>query len=105
MNIQRINNFLRWWKKNHHNEKAHTWLTKHAKRVSHNYNIAPEQFDHTITIIKRYNCSEYRRLNKTDAKFLWRTTHPSINERRERLLSTAIFLQEKVEESGRKFSK
>ena len=71
----------------------------------HNYNVAPEQYTHAQNIMKRYNCGEYNLLNKTDAKFLWRTTHPSINERRERLLSTAIFLQEKVEASGRKFSK
>ena len=105
MNVERINNFLRWWKKNHHNHKAHHWLTKHSKRVVHNYNVAPEQFDHAITIIKRYNNSEYKRLTRTQAKFLWRLVHPSINERRERLLATAVFLQEKVAASGRKFSK
>ena len=105
MNTQRMHNFLRWWKKEHHNLKAHYWLIKQTKRVIHNYNVAPEQYTHAQNIMKRYNCGEYKRLNKTDAKFLWRTTHPSINERRERLLSTAIFLQEKVEESGRKFSK
>ncbi len=105
MNIQRIQNFLRWWKKAHHNPKAHYWLIKQSKRVMHNYNTPPEQYSHAQNICKRYNCSEYKRLTRTEAKFLWRMLHPSMNERRERLLATAVFLQEKVEASGRKFSK
>lgn len=105
MNRDRLSKFKQWWKKNHHSVNAHVWLTKHSKRCVHNYNVAPEQYDHTIKILKRFNCSEYKRLRCEDAEFLWRLTHPSLSERRERLLSTAVFLQEKVEASGRKFSK
>ena len=71
----------------------------------HNYNIPPEQFDHTVKLIKRYNLSEYKRLNAKDAYFLWRLTHPSMNERRERLLATAIFFEEKRVAVDRKLSR
>jgi hypothetical protein len=105
MNSERNKNFKRWWKNNHHNLKAHHWLIKHSKRIMHNYNAPPEQFDHSCVIMKRYNLSEYKRLNYEDAAFLWRMTHPTMNHRRERLLSTAVFLEEKRKEVGRKFSK
>ena len=105
MNIDRLLKFKQWWKRNHHSVNAHMWLTKHSKRLLFNYNTAPEQFDQAMSILKRFNLSEYKRLNKADAQFLWRLTHPTMNERRERLLATALFLQEKVESSGRKFSK
>lgn len=105
MNISRIQKFDRWWAKNHHNVRAHTWLTKHTKRVMHNYNIAPEQFDHATKLLKRWNLSEFKRLNNKDAQFLWRLTHPSESKRKMRLLATAVFLQEKIEASGRKMSK
>ena len=105
MNRDRLSKFKQWWKKNHHSINAHMWLTKHSKRLLFNYNTAPEQFDQAMSILKRFNLSEYKRLNKADAQFLWRLTHPTMNERRERLLATALFLQEKVESSGRKFSK
>ena len=81
------------------------WLTKHSKRLLFNYNTAPEQFDQAMSILKRFNLSEYKRLNKADAQFLWRLTHPTMNERRERLLATALFLQEKVESNSKKVSK
>ena len=105
MNLDRLQKFDRWWAKNHHAVKAHTWLVKHTKRVMHNYNIAPEQFDHATKIIKRYNLSMYKRLNNKDAEFLWRLTHPSPGARHVRLLATAVFLQEKIEASGRKMGK
>lgn len=105
MNRDRLSKFKQWWKKNHHSINAHMWLTKHSKRVIHNYNVAPEQYSQAIKILKRFNLSEYKRLTRIDAEFLWRLTHPTLNARRERLLATAIFLQEKVESSGRKFGK
>ena len=105
MNIDRIQKFDRWWAKNHHAVKAHTWLVKHTKRVMHNYNIAPEQFDHATKLLKRWNLSEFKRLNNKDAQFLWRLTHPSESKRKMRLLATAVFLQEKIEASGRKMGK
>jgi len=105
MNMKRLAKFDRWWNKNHHNPKAFTWMTKNAKRICHNYNVPAEQYTHTQNIIKRFNCSEYKRINRKDAEFLWRLLHPSMNHRRERLLSTALFLQEKAESVNRKFSK
>jgi len=105
MNIERSNNFNRWWAKNHHTKPAHYWLIKHSKRIMHNYNIAPEQFDYTIKIMKRYNLSEHKRLSCDDAYFLWRMTHPTINQRRERLLSTAMYFEEQRKSVDRKFSK
>ena len=105
MNIDRLLKFNQWWKRNHHSVNAHMWLTKHSKRLLFNYNTAPEQFDQAMSILKRFNLSEYKRLNKADAQFLWRLTHPTMNERRERLLATALFLQEKVESNSKKVSK
>jgi len=105
MNKNRLNNFKRWWSKNHHFKPAHYWLIKHSKRCMHNYNIPPEQFDHVVAVMKRYNLSKYKRLSNLDAQFLWRLTHPTINERRERLLATAIFFEEKSVSVNRKFSK
>ena len=55
------------------------------------YNIAPETWDHTKAVCKRYNLSEYKRLCETDARFLWRVTHPVMDERISRLQSTAEF--------------
>ena len=71
----------------------------------HNYNIPPEQFDHTNAVMKRYNLSEYKRLTCADAYFLWRMTHPTINQRRERLLATALFFEEKRQSVDRKLSR
>jgi hypothetical protein len=105
MNTERNNNFRRWWKKNHHTKPAHYWLIKHSKRTMHNYNIAPEQFDYTNKIMKRYNLSLYKRLSCEDALFLWRLTHPSMNQRRERLLATAVFFEEKRVAVNRKLSR
>ena len=105
MNTERLNNFRRWWKKNHHKHTAHKWLVKHSKRTMHNYNIAPEQYDHCRVVMKRWNLSEYKRLNSRDAEFLWRLTHPTMNQRRERLLATALFFEQQRVEVDRKFSK
>ena len=58
-----------------------------------------------MKIMKRFNLSEYKTLSAKDAEFLWRMTHPTINQRRERLLATAMFFEEKRKEIGRKFSK
>jgi hypothetical protein len=91
MNQGRLTKFRKWWKTNNHYKLAHRWLIKHSKRCIHNYHIAPEQFDHAISIIKRYNKGEYKRLAKADAYFLWRLVHPTLNARRERLLATAAF--------------
>lgn len=93
MNGQRKSKFNKWWGKNHHYPLAHRWLIKHSKRCIHNYHIAPEQFDHAKKIFKRYNLSEYKRINKGDAAFLWRLCHPTMNERRERLLASAAFFE------------
>jgi hypothetical protein len=103
MNTQRKNKFKKWWGFHHHDIKAHTWLVKHSKRCMHNYNIAPEQFDQAKNVMKRWNLSEYKRLNYEDAYFLWRLIHPTINHRRERLLATAAFFAETFKD--RKFSK
>tara|TARA_R110002167_G_scaffold2255_2_gene11604 strand:- start:2492 stop:2809 length:318 start_codon:yes stop_codon:yes gene_type:complete len=105
MNISRCKAFDKWWKRNHHDVKAHTWLAKHAKRVIHNYNAPPEQFDHTNKLLKRFNLSEYKRFNAKSAEFLWRLTHPGNADRKLRLLATATFLQEKMDASGRKMGK
>ena len=105
MNLDRKNRFKKWWKLNHHNVKAHTWLVKHSKRTMHNYNTAPEQYDQCCAVMKRWNLSEYKRLHSNDAEFLWRLTHPSMNQRRERLLATAVFFEEQRKSVNRKFSK
>ena len=102
MNQQRLEEFNKWWKLNHHHQPSHKWLVKHAKRCMHNYHIAPEQYDWCCAIMKRYNLGLHKRLNSSDAKFLWRLTHPTMNDRRKRLLATALFFQENV---TRKFSK
>ncbi len=94
MNRNRLTEFRRWWNKNHHNKAAHHWLCKHSNRCMHNYMIAPEQFDYAKKILKRYHLSEYKRLNCEDAQFLWRLTHPTLNERRERLLASAAFFEQ-----------
>ena len=99
MNKQRHRKFDRWWKTNHHYKIAHRWLVKHSKRCAHNYHIAPEQFDHAISVMKRYNSGVYKRLTKADAYFLWRLTHPTINERRERLLASAAFFESVADHS------
>jgi len=105
MNAGRKSKFEKWWGQNSHRTTGHTWLTKHARRVLHNYNAPPEQYSHTLTIIKRYNLSVYKRLSKTDAYFLWRLIHPSMSVRATILKSTADFLQTKVDATNRKFSK
>lgn len=105
MNIERTNKFKKWWKKNHNHLPSHKWLVKHSKRTMHNYNISPEQFDHAKRVMKRWNLSEYKRLHSQDARFLWRLTHPTLDERRERLLATAIFFEEQRKNVDRKFSK
>ena len=105
MNTERLNNFRRWWKKNHHKQTAHKWLVKHSKRTMHNYNIAPEQFDHCRVVMKRWNLSEFKRLNHKDAQFLWRLIHPTMNVRRQRLLSSAAYFQAAAEGINRKFSR
>ena len=92
MNTTRYSLFRKWWKKNHHHTPGHKWLVKHSKRCMHNYAIAPEQFDHAKTVLKRYNLSKFNRLSYADAYFLWRLTHPTVNARRERLLATAAFI-------------
>ena len=99
MNKERHRKFNKWWKTNHHYKIAHRWLVKHSKRCAHNYHIAPEQFDHAISVMKRYNLGEYKRLTKADAYFLWRLTHPTINERRERLLASAAFFESVADHS------
>jgi hypothetical protein len=105
MNTARYSLFRKWWKRNHHHQPGHKWLVKHSKRILHNYNIAPEQFDYCKSLHKRWNLSEYKRLNYTDAYFLWRLTHPSMNARRERLLATSIYFEEQRKLVDRKFSK
>lgn len=99
MNKERHRKFDKWWKTNHHYKIAHRWLVKHSKRCAHNYHIAPEQFDHAISVMKRYNQGVYKRLTKADAYFLWRLTHPTINERRERLLASAAFFESVADHS------
>ncbi len=103
MNKDRHRKFDKWWKTNNHYKLAHRWLIKHSKRCIHNYHIAPEQFDQAKKVFKRYNLSEYKRLNKTDAYFLWRLTHPTMNARRERLLASAAFFESVADHSA--FSK
>tara|TARA_B110000459_G_C16257110_1_gene336106 strand:- start:270 stop:602 length:333 start_codon:yes stop_codon:yes gene_type:complete len=105
MNSQRLEKFNKWWKKSHHDTKSHYWLAKHSRRVSHNYHTPPEQYDHLCSIMKRYNLGEYKRFSKKDAEFLWRLIHPTMNHRREKLLSSALFFQEQAEAVKRKFSK
>ena len=101
---QRKSHFEKWWSKNYCRVAAHHWMVKNLNRVIHNYNNPPEVFYHSKNIIKRYNNSEYKRLHKEDARFAWRILHPNMNKRRERLLSTALYLQEQIEKSGRKMS-
>ena len=71
----------------------------------HNYNAPPEQFDHTLRVLKRFNLSTYKRFNAKDAEFLWRLTHPGSSLRNMKLLATAAFLQEKMDGAGRKMGK
>ena len=91
-------NFNKWWRKNSHRQTGHHWLTKTANRILHEYAVPPEMFDECKRIIKRYNLSEYKRMNSTDAYTLWRLTHPDMDERIKRLASTAAFFaQQKYE--------
>ena len=90
----RIQTFRKWWSKNKSHRPSHLWLVKHTKRIMHDYNIGPDAWDTAKAIIERYNLSEYKKLSRSNAWFLWRITHPLHNERIERLMATAIFYQE-----------
>jgi len=105
MNLKRKEKFDKWWRQNHHRHSGHYWLTKNSRRILHNYNVPPEQYSHALSIIKRYNLSEYKRLTKADSYFLYKLIHPSMNTRTKLLQSTAEFLQERAEIVNRKFAK
>mgnify|MGYP007073193790 CR=1 FL=1 len=92
---KRIKQFSKWWKNNKTNRKASRWLTKHAQRCVHDYCMPPDVFDKTKAITKRYNLSEYKRLTRSEAWFLWRITYPLHTERVQRILATGAFLDEK----------
>ena len=91
-------NFDKWWKKNSHNQRGHHWMTKNAQRILHEYAVPPEMFQECKRIIKRYNLSEYKRMNSTDAYTLWRLIHPDMNERIQRLATTAAYYAAQKEE-------
>ena len=91
-------NFERWWSKNSHRHAGHHWLIKQSQRTLHDYAVMPEMFTECKRIIKRYNLSEYRRLNSTDAYTLWRLTHPEMSERIQRLAVTAAHFAAKKAE-------
>ena len=95
--LTRIRKFRKWWSMNKTHRPSHHWLIKHTKRIMHDYNIGPEAWDHCKTITKRYNLSQYKKLSRSDAWFLWRVTHPLQDERVERLLATAVFYQQQQE--------
>lgn len=93
--IHRIQRFRKWWAMNKTHRPSHHWLVKHTKRIMHDYNIGPDAWDKAKQVTKRYALSEYKKLSRSDAWFLWRITHPLHNERIERLLATALFYEEK----------
>jgi len=96
--IKRIKRFNKWWSLNKTHRPSHHWLVKHTRRIVYDYNIAPDAWDRAKHISKRYALSEYKKLSRSDAWFLWRITHPLHSERIERLLATAVFLDEKRQE-------
>ena len=94
---KRQKEFVKWWGMNKTHRPSHKWLIKHTARVLHSYDLHPNNWDHAKKITKRYNLSEYKRLNRSDAWYLWRITHPLHSERVERILATGAFLMEAMQ--------
>ena len=90
--------FKGWWNINHARPKAHTWLVKTATRVSCDYALNPTAWEDVKFIAKRFNLSEYKKLKKSDAWKLWKYTHPTVDERRKRLIVTAHHFDSKIQE-------
>ncbi len=93
--------FIRWWLKNKTHRPSHHWLVKHSKRIIYDYNTAPDQWDKAKQVIRRYTNSDYKKLSRSDAWFLWRLVFPLHTARIERLLATAVFLDEKRSQASR----
>ena len=97
---KRIEIFHKWWRLNKTHRPSHHWLVRHTKRIMYLYSIAPEAWDVAKHITKRYELSDYKKLSRSNAWFLWRITHPLHNERIERLMASAVFLDEKSQNKG-----
>lgn len=89
--------FNSWWRKNHHRQSAHKWLTLTSKRIAKAFFLPPDQFEDVVYICKRFAKSEYKRLNKQDAWCLWRVINPTVSQRTAALAQTAIMLDKQVE--------
>ena len=85
--------FARWWRKNHHRNKAHTWLAYNTRQVVFTHASPPEVFDHVQFISKRFFKSEHKTLSQNSAWFLWKISHPLHFERTARIATHAAFLQ------------
>lgn len=85
--------FHKWWRKNHHRKKSHYWLVKYTRHWSYTYSLAPEAFSEVQNIAKRFLKSEYQRLSYTNARTLWRLSHPQIHTRNSVLLNTAARME------------
>lgn len=96
--LSRKQRFNRWWKKNHHDSRAQKWLVKNAKRVAFAYSVPADQYEDMHYICKRFNSSEYKRLKQAEAWCLWRLCNPSVIERKEILIQTARYLDERSQE-------
>ncbi len=94
----RRRNFRKWWGKNHHKRKAHTWLCYHARNTVFTYAFTPEKFGVVQTITKRYFKSEFPRLRERDAWILWKMTHPTHNNRQKLLETHAHYMSIQVEQ-------
>jgi len=73
--------FNKWWNKNRKTVKSHQWLVTHARRISFSYNLHSQTFDEIIFIWTRWNNSEHKKLNQSDAHKLWRIVNPLPHER------------------------
>ena len=96
--IRRIKRFRKWWKINKTHRPSHHWLVKHSRRCIYEFASPPEVWDKVKQTCYRYTNSEYKKLSRSDAWFLWRVTHPLENDRVQRILATAAFLHEKTQE-------
>ena len=98
LKANRERHFKRWWKKNHHRTEAQAWLCRNSKRIAYAYNIGPAAFEDIQFITKRFFSSEWPRLKQEEAWKLWKHCHPLVDERHQRLIDTAVRLDEKSQE-------
>jgi len=86
---KRRQKFAGWWKRNHHHTSAHIWLSYHARNWAYTYALPPESFSEIQRVTKRFFKSEHKRLSQNHAWYLWKVTHPLLDDRIAQLAATA----------------